>query len=197
MRAIGKLLAAVVLVFGLVAIVESQQPTPRGFGGGGPGGNPLSLVQNPAVVKELNLTEEQLKKLPDAVQKALADVLDAKQLKRLNQIQLQQRGTNALTDPKVASALKLSDSQRDKIKTIQEDSRKEMAELFKGGGGREAFQKIAGMRKETQEKLQSVLTDDQKKAWNDLLGEELKLQPFGGAGGGQKKGRLKKKTDAE
>lgn len=209
MRVAGKLLVAVLLSLGVVAVVESQQPQRPPFGGGfggGGQGNPLSLIQNPAVQKELNLSEEQLKKLPEAVQRAIAEVLEPKQAKRLKQIQLQQRGTQALSDPKVANALKLSETQRDKIASIQESSRKEMAELFKDGG-REGFQKIGALRKETQEKVQNVLSDDQRTAWKEMLGEELKLSPFGGGfqrpsgTGSDKKGdfkqRFRKKTDTE
>jgi hypothetical protein len=181
MRLFGKLVLTLALVLGFVAVVESQQQRQLG----GPprqGTNSLNLVQNPAVQKELNISEEQLKKLPAAVQKALAEVLDPNQVKRLRQIELQQRGPQALADAKVAQELKLSETQSEKIKTILEDSRKETAELFKGGN-RESFQKLGALRKETQEKVQNVLTEEQKSAWKNLVGEEFKMPTFPGFGG--------------
>src|SRR5437762_12802682 len=84
------------------------------FGGGGGGGNdPIALLRIAAVRKELKLTDEQFKKVPDAVWKALGDVLDADQQKRLRQIFLQQRGPNAFMDAKVQKELKLTDQQKE------------------------------------------------------------------------------------
>src|SRR5262245_27735891 len=104
MRSLGKLALALSGAFLFVTLVGGQQPGGGGkfgggFGGGG-GGNtdPLALLRNDSVKKELGLTEDQTAKLPDAVRKALADVLDAKQQKRLREIELQQKGTNALAD---------------------------------------------------------------------------------------------------
>jgi hypothetical protein len=162
MRSIGVFLSTLAIAFGVVAIGETQQPKRGGTGGpGGFGqrGNALTLIQNPQVQKELNLSEEQIKKLPDAVQKALAEVLDPKQAKRLKQIQLQQRGSQALTDAAVAKELKISESQKEQINTILTDSRKQMQELFQGGGGRGNAEKFATLQKETRDKVLNVLND--------------------------------------
>jgi Spy/CpxP family protein refolding chaperone len=108
------------------------------------------------------------------------------------QITLQRRGLGAAENPEVASALKLTDEQQDKIKTIQEDTRKEMQELFQGGNREEARKKMAEIRKSTEEKLQSILTAEQKGKWKELTGE-----PFKGEitpprfGGGERPGRGK------
>jgi Spy/CpxP family protein refolding chaperone len=195
MRTIGIFLSTLAIAFCAVAIGETQQPRRPGGGGFGQGQNPLSLIQNEQVQKELNLTEEQIKKLPDAVQKAIAEVLDAKQAKRLKQIQLQQRGSQALTDAAVAKELKISESQKEKINTILADSRKEMQELFQGGAGRGNLEKLTTLRKETREKVLNVLSDEQKKAYQEMTGEEFKMQ-FGGfqkRGEGKGKGTPRKK----
>ena len=146
--------------------------------------------------KELGLSDEQFAKVPDAVLKALAEVLDDKQMKRLRQIELQQRGTQAFLDAKVQKELKISDEQKGNIKTILEDSRKEIAEFFKdakGGDFQGLREKMTSLRKETTEKVQNVLSSDQKKAWKQLLGEEFKMERGFGPGGDFKK---KKKNDA-
>lgn len=202
MRIFGIFLLSLAAVLVALTTADSQQPRRgggRGAGFGGQGTNSITLVQNPAVQKELNITEEQLKKLPDAVQKALAEVLDAKQVARLKQINLQQRGATALFDPAVAAQLKISDSQKEQIKTVMAESRKEMAELFKQGRGRESFEKMATLRKESQEKVEKVLSDEQRKAYKEMLGEEFKLQsPFqrGGRPDGERKGRGRRPKSA-
>lgn len=209
MRSLGKLALALSGAFLFVTLVGGQQPGGGGkfgggFGGGGGGNDPLALLRNESVKKELGLTEEQTAKLPDAVRKALADVLDAKQQKRLREIELQQKGTNALADASVQKDLKLSEDQTKNIKTIIEDSRKARAEMFKdlkGGDFAGMREKMQAMQKETNEKLNEVLTAEQRRSWKQMQGEEFKLVTPGGGGfkdapkkdGGFKKG--KKKTD--
>ena len=68
------------------------QPGPFGGQGIGVRSYPVQLLRNASVKKELDLTDEQAEKLPDAVRKVLKDVLNDKQMKRLEQIELQQRG---------------------------------------------------------------------------------------------------------
>lgn len=152
------------------------------------------------------MTELRTKQEADT-KKALEGVLNADQEKRLKQITLQQRGVQAFTDAEVATALKLSDEQKDTLKTINDDSAKDLRELFaaqRGGGGggfnQEAFQenmkKMQAMRKEAMDKAVAVLKDDQKKAWKDMTGEPftMTMQGFGGRGG-DKGGFKKKKKD--
>jgi hypothetical protein len=133
-------------------------------------------------------------------------VLTPDQTKRLRQIVLQQRGATAFTDPKVQAALKLNDDQKDAIKVAIETQTKEMKELFGGGfgGGKGKgkgkggfggnFDKIQEIQKATMEKITGVLTASQKTQWNEMIGEEFKMQQFGGFGKGKGK---KKKNDTE
>src|SRR6266850_7228246 len=60
--------------------------------------DPLTLLRNTSVKKELRLTDEQLEKVNDAVWKALTEVLDEEQLIRLKQIDLQVRDFRAFGD---------------------------------------------------------------------------------------------------
>ena len=92
------------------------------------------------------------KKVSEAEDKALTDVLKSDQMKRLHQIRIQQQGLAAFQDEKVQKALNLTDDQKSKIKTISDDLQKETRELFQGGGGGgrnpEAMAKIQGLRKD-------------------------------------------------
>jgi hypothetical protein len=148
--------------------------------GGGGGGGVVGLLQRPEVRKELKLSDEQFKKVPDAVLKALAEVLDADQLKRLNQIELQQRGAAAFSDPKVQTALKMTDDQKEAVATMLKDSQKEMADLFREmkGNFQGMGEKMATMRKELMDKVSGVLKADQKRIWRDMIGEEFKMGTF-------------------
>jgi hypothetical protein len=195
MRTVGKLTLGLTVAILFVSLVGGQQPFPiGGFIPGGGGADPLALLRNESVKKELGLTEEQTAKIPDAVHKALAGVLDAKQLKRLREIELQQRGPSALADAKVQEELKLSESQAKSIKTIVEDSRKQREDIRKEfkDDRKGAFEKFQTLQKETNEKLQEVLSAEQRRAWKQMLGDKCKLE-FRFGGGEFKKGR--KKTD--
>jgi len=107
--------------------------------------------------------------------KALADVLNADQMKRDHQLQLQQQGLSSVAQDKaLGDELKLTDEQRTKIQAIVDDQRNAMRELFQGGGGggdRQAMmQKMQELRKQTDEKIAAVLTDDQKSKWKEMTG---------------------------
>jgi hypothetical protein len=167
----------------------------RGMGGGGAGGSdPTALIHNRAVQKDLNLTDEQIQKADEAMLAALGKVLQPEQAKRLEQISLQLKGSRAFAEPKVQSTLKLTDEQKESIKTILADSGKEMGDLAKGG--RQGFQKVAALRKETMDKVTGVLTSSQRQQWQEMIGAEFRQErPTPGAGGGQRgKGRRPKQA---
>jgi hypothetical protein len=107
--------------------------------------------------------------------KALADVLKPEQLTRLKQIEVQQAGERAFTRPGVQAALKLTDGQKEQIKALTEDAAKQRRELFQGGNAQGSRDKMTALRKETLDKIQAVLTDDQKKSWKDLTGAPFEL----------------------
>jgi Spy/CpxP family protein refolding chaperone len=182
---------------------EAQRPQ---RGGGFGGGNSLAfLAGQKSVQEELKMTDDQVTKVKEfsdkqrqdrggqrnaspedrakmqaertkAEAKAMADILKPDQLKRLKQISWQREGTRAVSNEEVADALKLSTEQKDKIKTIQEDVRKEMAGLRQGGGGNreEAAKKREELQKGADEKLNAVLTADQKTKLKELTGEPFK-----------------------
>jgi hypothetical protein len=163
-----------------------------GFGGfGGAGGNdPLTLLRRADVKKELDLTDEQVEKLPAAVLKAVGEVLSDKQMTRFRQLDLQKKDTAAFKDDKVRKDLKITESQVKIMEEILADSAKEMKEIFadaKGGNFKGIQEKMQGLNKETKEKVMGVLTADQKKAYKQMIGEEFKFEAPKGFGGGAKK----------
>jgi hypothetical protein len=120
--------------------------------------------------------------------KAMDSVLDKDQMKRFKQIMLQQsirmQGPAVYNDPEIQKSLKLTDEQKDKIKTINSDLNKDREELFKDiqgdpAKGREAFQKMGGMSKEAMDKAGKILTTEQKKSLDELKGEPFEMPPPG------------------
>jgi len=225
-----------------------------GFGGGGAGAL-FFVVGNPAVQKELNLSEADAEKIKtitddhgtairDAMRDAggganfqdmtdeertklrekwteagktvndkflpkLKDALTADQFTRLQQINWQNSGTSALSEPEVVKAVSISKDQQDKIKTISDEFAVKRRELFQGGGqggGQEAFQKMQEMNKERDAKITEVLSKDQQDKFASLKGKEFdvtQLRPQfgrggrggggnGGGGGGNGGGRAKR-----
>jgi hypothetical protein len=127
-------------------------------------------------------TQELNKTVSEETLKSVSGILSADQLKRLKQIELQQAGVQAFTRPDVQKALTLTDEQKDAIKTIDEEAAKKRQELFQQGGGRrqggggQGQSQMATLRKETMERVQKLLTADQKKAWKDLTGDPFEIQ---------------------
>jgi len=131
------------------------------------------------------------------VRKGLNDLLKPEQVKRYEQIQLQQIGVlGAPAMPRVQEALNLTDDQKSKLQTIQAEQREAMGELFQGGGGggdrAAAMQKMTELRKKGNDKAMALLTDSQKASWKELTGEpfEIKMEPGqgpGGPGGGRRR----------
>ncbi|MFL5341343.1 MAG: Spy/CpxP family protein refolding chaperone, partial [Gemmataceae bacterium] len=149
------------MIAALVAAPAFAQP-PGGRGGmrGGMGGN---LLTNKSVQEELKLTDDQVKKVtefdakmqkdfprpeqgtqrsPEEIKK-MADArttftketLTADQAKRFKEIQLQQGGVlMQVNNAEVATALKITDEQKTKLKEISDSVRKDMQEMFQSGG---------------------------------------------------------------
>ncbi len=110
--------------------------------------------------------------------KLVADILKPDQAKRLQQIRLQQRRSRAFADEAVAKELNLTDDQKKKLREIQEDSGRQLRDLFGGGGGggqnAEMRQKMEELAKETETKSVAVLTPEQKTKWTEMQGAPFK-----------------------
>jgi hypothetical protein len=172
----------------LVLAVGSEAQQGKGKGKGGFGGfgfgkdnnDPLVLLRRDDVKKELDVTTEQMDKLPGAVMKAIGEVLSDKQMARFRQLDLQKKDTQAFKDEKVRKELKFSDSQVKTIDEILADSSKEAKEIMKTAQENKDFkgigEKVTALNKETKEKVLGVLTADQKKTYNQLRGDEFKFE---------------------
>lgn len=138
--------------------------------------------------------QEIRKKNQEEDAKFVKDTLTADQAKRLKQIGYQTGGVTVFASEDVQKELKLTDEQKEKIKGIMDQMRKDMADIRGGAGGGRPMQltpeqqkKVEALRKEANEKLQDVLTADQKKTWETMTGPKFegKIQP---PGGGRRRG---------
>src|SRR5262249_32901392 len=123
-----------------------------------------------------------MKKVDDETMKAIAEGLEPQQLKRLKQIQRQMDGAITLSSAEVAKDLKLTDDQKDKIRGVIREYDQEVTRLAFGGGFDQ--ERLKKLTKDALAAFVEVLTNDQRKAWKELIGEpfELKadLPTFGG-----------------
>ena len=131
--------------------------------------------------------------------KDIYGVLKPEQVTRMRQIALQAMGVRAFADKDTVEKLKLTDDQKEKVKTILEEMQSAQMELFQNSGftpgeapdqeKMAAFQKKqTDLSTKTFAKAKDVLKDDQKKTWAEMTGKEFdvaKLRTgFGGRRGG-------------
>ena len=202
-----RLMVLAFLVLGLVVASSQAQPQRGGRGGGGGQGmlaNPVMLLGQASVQKELNITAEQKQQLQEAAAKlrqapppdfsnlspsdraekmqemaregerTAAKILHRDQMKRLKEISLQFRGASAFNDPEIAKALDLTDEQKEKIKTTVSEARGQRPQVAPGGDPQAARKHFEEMRKANLDKVMNVLTADQKTKWKDMTGEPFK-----------------------
>jgi hypothetical protein len=123
--------------------------------------------------------EKQLAERRANEQKQLQAILNTDQLKRYRELQLQRQGLTALRDTALQDELKLTTDQRSKVAGVLTEQAEEMRKIRQGAGGggdRAALRtETAALRKKTEEKLEALLTDDQKKQWKEMLGAPFKF----------------------
>jgi hypothetical protein len=149
----------------------------------------LSQEERRRRMEELRKQGEEREKKANEMAKM---ILEPKQYDRLNQLQLQREGANALARPEIAEKLGLDESQKDKIAKIRESAR---GERGGGGGGnrgnasqedrQKAFAEARERREKTNNEILAVLTPKQKETWEQMLGKKFDFpQPQGRRPGG-------------
>jgi Spy/CpxP family protein refolding chaperone len=148
----------------------------------------------PAEERRAKMTEfmakqaEAARKVAEKYKPKVAEVLDAKQVERLDQIALQAAGVQALSDPAVAKTLKLSKDQQDKLASINKDFAEKQRESFAGGAGgggdiQDRFAKMREMSAARDKDLEAVLTSDQKDQFAAMKGKAFDVAQLRGPGG--------------
>jgi hypothetical protein len=133
----------------------------------------FTSAQAEAAAKALEMGEaarkEAFKKLGKQNEKFLADTLNEKQTKRLDQIALQTTALEHLLKPEMIKELKLSDDQVKKLKDLQTGSRTELVDLFKSKEGGKS-EKLTRLRDDTRTKILAILNEEQKAKVRELTG---------------------------
>ncbi len=137
-------------------------------------------LQNVPQEERREKMQAMMREMNEETSKSLKEILKDEQMKRYHQIRLQASGLEAFNDPEVASKLKLSDEQKEKINGITEDMRGQMREIFQTAqDDREgAMKKMGELRRESMEKATALLSEDQKAAWKELTGKPFEM-PLG------------------
>ncbi len=98
----------------------------------------------------------------------IAGLLTKRQLKRLEQISLQQQRSRAFRDPSILTALDCNDTQRRQIKSILDRSM-----FFRG-----PWQKRP--RENTVDSILAFLSEEQRAVWQNMIGPPLAMKPLVG-----------------
>jgi hypothetical protein len=221
----GTSLLKIAMAVAVCATVSSAMAQRQGGGAGRGAGqvNPIALAKAAEVQKDLELSTEQkdsigkleveqvnfqdfqgdregmVKKqteIREAAQKKVDAILLPPQVERFAQIQLQLDGARALTTPKVAEKLKLTDEQKTKLAAVFPAAGGGRGQGGGGGGG-------GATREERDASALEILTADQKTQFTAMQGKKIEIDRaalgggFGGRGqggpGGQGGGRRGKK----
>jgi hypothetical protein len=160
------------------------------------------LLATPNVRKEIKLTDEQgqkfmaiakevqskqpdiqkaIQETRDRTNKAIPDILSPEQAKRLQQIKLQVNGVSTFTTPEVQKKLKLTDKQKEEIQKIAANLNKDIRKTIEGAAGTvrdrlAAMAKVPQLKKDAGEKAVALLEDEQKKIWNEMVGDKFELK---------------------
>lgn len=138
---------------------------------------------------------QRFRQLMEETNKAIQNVLLPHQQKRLNQIQLQLGGIAAAVEREdVRKELAITEDQLAKIREARDKVREELRGQRPQQGERpdpaQMRERFREMRQKVEEAVLSVLTDEQKEKWNDMIGEKIDIDfselfpaPAGGPGG--------------
>jgi hypothetical protein len=130
----------------------------------------------------LKLAAQWLRETRESVHKALPDILEPGQLKRLDQIQIQVNGIASFKRPDVQQKLKLTDDQKAELLKIGSTFKQEAAETVKAASsaplrrGLGAIRKVRELKDEADRKAIATLTAEQKKKWDELTGDKIDVK---------------------
>lgn len=172
----------------LKTLGESAREEMRGAFTGGFGGRDQSEEER---AKAREKMAESIKKVNDKFLPKLAEILDASQRERLQQIAWQNARSQVYQDAGLVAALKITKEQQEKLAAISKDFGEKQGELFRqgGGGGEEAQTKRRELSESRDKALSEVLTADQREQFTKLMGKKFDTAQLGGGFGGPGGGR--------
>jgi hypothetical protein len=134
--------------------------------------------ESEAYWQALKGNKDELQKKSDELEKEekkfLEDNLSAEQIKRLDQITWQVTALRQLQRPEVARALKLTEEQQAKFKEMHKEAHKELEAILTAKDKEGRNEKLAKLREDTDQKIEAVLTDEQRAKAKEFVGEPFK-----------------------
>jgi Spy/CpxP family protein refolding chaperone len=117
------------------------------------------------------------RELSVSVNKDLKEILNADQLKRFQQINLQAQGFMAFNNPELQEKLKFTAEQKSQLKEVTEEFQTAQRDAFQQmqddrEAGRAAMTKAS---EAAREKAMKMLTSEQKAAWEEMTGKPFKM----------------------
>jgi thiol-disulfide isomerase/thioredoxin len=113
----------------------------------------------------------------------MKEILEPSQRERLTGLLLWRVGTSALFDEKVAPRMRLTDSQRDRIQTIQAETLANVADLEQqanDGKPRAPLEKrFVDLKTSEQKQILALLRPEQRTTWKELHGRSFDLKQLG------------------
>lgn len=132
--------------------------------------------------EKLKLGLDSTQETRERLNKALPDILSPKQLKRLDQIQIQVNGIASFKRPDVQKKLKLTDEQKAEIRKIGDGLKQDVAEVLKDAStaplrkGLGAIVKVKELKNTATQKAIGKLTSAQKQTWQEMTGEKFEFK---------------------
>lgn len=190
---------ALIPLLSLAVLAAAQGPSPKEI----LLGRKIFMALTPQVKEELKVTSDQTSKLltvfgdtvqvdgdkimiqmtPDTdlgqIEKDAMAVFTADQRKRLDQLWVQRAGGLVLLDDETAKTLKLTDEQKKAVEKLGNETADKMMELFTTGHDEATVKQSRDLRKEAGKKMEALLTEEQKKAFEGLKGTLVKWKDDG------------------
>jgi DNA-binding MarR family transcriptional regulator len=108
-------------------------------------------------------------------------ILDEPQRKRLKEILLQVNGAVALEQDEMAATLGITEEQKSKLAEVRRANakvRRETHAKLDGSSSQTLANKMAELHREAEKKLLEVLSDQQRKQFEQMQGEKIDLQLY-------------------
>jgi hypothetical protein len=124
---------------------------------------------------------EATRQLRQETDKGLAQILDAKQKERFDQIVLQNEGPLAVARPEIAAKLRLNESQREYVQGVMMEMRKAFVMSMRQSAANGQFNPnqmrefTTQLRKEAVKEIAKVIDRKQQKTFNSMLGTPFDL----------------------
>lgn len=138
----------------------------------------LQLVNLPPAERTARMQELERNYTNDLT-KHVDRVLTPEQRTRYRQLELQSRGPGVFADIAVQRQLNLTRDQRERLRAIDEQTNRALRELARTAQGNrtEANRRYEALLRDTDNQINSVLSPDQRRAWQEMVGERFTFPP--------------------